>query len=320
MVENNSNQIVSKAEIVLENSAIYIKIEKGVFKVNLNCLLTESKIRCPEQYYKYLFCGDDRAWNLIRGVLQAHIIDFFKTEVLKAALKDGFDVAYSKLEHYIQNSPNGKPKVYLPPETQRSPLYESIDVTDGETCVRLSLTDANHEKLNFPENFYAEHQMFFDISSRQLKTILEDVETFFTFVKRLVKCRRTPDKKIRKCFKLYFTRRRAAMKMLEYFERNETKMNRVDEIYAMLEKSDVVIVPEGYIVNDPDYSFFFARNDGRVFKIRELDTFRLKLDLVKLYDGKHLSGELLREVTERSLLNRVARVIAKVQPDLAVVI
>jgi hypothetical protein len=103
-----------KLEIDAKDEYSYIGGEEDVFKAaEKSFVLDPAGIQVPAKYMKLLLEGDRTAWDFVNKVTKSQFLRNEMTRLLSIAVEKGFSVAESILITYIENTPNGKPKIYL---------------------------------------------------------------------------------------------------------------------------------------------------------------------------------------------------------------
>jgi len=319
--EGGVNKTVStKAEIVLDGNILYIKTEAGVFNVNAS-EIRFGHLSIPPDFLRFLIAGNTKsiAWDLLRKVSVSEIFESEKESILHVAGYKGFDAAFSALNHIIADAPHGKPKLYYDIYETSSVIRRNVIITDGVFCACLHMWDREKGrkiKLRLPPNVYAEPAETYDVTVDQLEMALEDLESFFNFIKRLSQCKLIDSRRRRQCFDRYFIFRDRAMRELEEIE----KENELEKVCSRIRTAGVVKISGGYLVFAGKSQYYFVQENGRVFEVVGNSNIMVRERVSKLYYGESSSEDWFKDVSSREELNDVARVIAKLRPDLAVVI
>jgi hypothetical protein len=310
-----------KLEIDVEGEHVYIRRGEGVFKAAVKDFVLEpSGIQVPAEYMKLLLEGNGTAWDFVNRVTKSQILKDEMTRLLSMAVEKGFSTAESILRAYIENAPNGRPKLYSARTNLQDDCIKHVYITDGEFCACLEVSDNKPFTLDYPMNVYTVPEISLDIIGSRLHKIEENVEGFFNFAKALS---RIPDISVMKTIELvnkYFENAEAAMKAIKDIERRRSHAAEVHAVCDKIAREEVSAVPGGYIVFDIIGGFYFVQDNGRVYQICGRNKDRVKENVFKLYKGKTLEKDLLTDVSDSYRLNSIARKIGKIRPDLAVVI
>jgi hypothetical protein len=128
------------------------------------------------------------------------------------AVEKGFSTAESILRAYIENAPNGRPRLYSARTNLQDDCIRHVHITDGEFCACLEVSDNKPFTLDYPPNVYIAPKISLSVRRSRLHEIEENVKVFdiiggFYFVQdngRVYQVRgRNKDRVKENVFKLY---------------------------------------------------------------------------------------------------------------------
>ena len=267
----------------------------------------------PAGYALMLISGSEGAWRFLEEVDRAPIMDRVKVDLLAAAVKDGLSRAEELLGEYIKNMPRGEPRFYR----HYKEGEVKVDITDGRTGASFWLTrDLKPIVRNLPENVYCEvEHTHILLNPNTYKRALEEVEEFFAFSCRLVKVSDWVGYgRLDGCFEEYFSDKSRAYSLLAEMERDAAWRMAREVLWERLEGEGVIKYAGGILVSGP----YYVSEDGRVFAIMR-EGADLRDALYRAYKSGKPPRHLV-EVTNPSELKAVANLVAKVKPELAIII
>jgi hypothetical protein len=271
----------------------------------------------PAKYALKLLEGDGDAWRLLEAVAKAPILNEVKTELLERALSDGLASAWKRLSAYIENAPNGKPRFY---KHKNSDLR--VDLTDGLTGVSFYFDDDLKDAVSrLPVNVYCETAdvCLLDLNLSLYTQASAQIEDFFKFACRIAEISDYATFSRRKrCMQTYFSNRPEAYRLLAEMERDAAWRREREALWNMLEHERAVRCAHGLIVKPFNDAVYYVTDDGQTFKFN-CDGADLREAVLRTYkSGK--PPRRVAEVKEPEELRLVAKLVAKVSPELAIVV
>jgi hypothetical protein len=265
--------------------------------------------------FALMLLTDEAAWSFLEAVSNTPLRPWVKEELLSQAALKGLESARQVLDTYLRNAPNGKPRFYK----SRDSL--GVDLTDGLVGMRFWTSNDLEEVVSqLPENVYCEvENLHFNLNSALYAEISTQIEDFFKFASRLAAALPfLTYRRCRNCLKMYFSERSEAYRLLKEIDRDAAWRKARVAFWKRLDDEEVVEYAKGLIVSDGCGEVFYVTKDGQVFKL--------------VYKGANMpdvvfrtyrTGKLPRhivEVKDPKELKLVAKIVAKVSPDLSVVI
>jgi hypothetical protein len=268
----------------------------------------------PAKYALKLLGGDRDAWRLLEATAKAPILNDVKTELLERAFNEGQASAWKSLSIYIENASNGKPRFY-----KRQNSDPRVDLTDGLAGVSFYFDDDLKDTVSkLPVNVYCEtiDARLLDLNLSLYTQASAQIEDFFRLACRIAEISNDVTFSRRKrCMQTYFSNRPEAYRLLAEMERDAAWRREI--LWDMLEHEQVVRCAHGLIVKPCSDAVYYVTDDGQTFRFN-CDGADLKEAVLRTYK----SGKPRRavEVEEPYELRLVAKLVAKVSPELAIVV
>jgi hypothetical protein len=266
--------------------------------------------------FALMLLTDRASWSFLEAVSNAPLLKWVKEELLERAALKGLASARQVLNGYLANAPNGKPRFY------KSRGSQGVDLTDGLVGMRFWISNDLKEAVSqLPENIYCEvKNLYFDLDSALYAEISSQPEEFFKFASRLVAAfPYLSHRRCGNCLKMYFSERPEAYRLLEEIERDVAWRRARDAFWKRLDEEEVVRCAEGFLVTGRRYGeVFYVTEDGQVFELLYEGA-----DILDIAYRTYRTGKPPRhivEVEDPNELKFVARTVAKVSPNLSVLI
>jgi len=275
----------------------------------------------PVKYALKLLGGGRDAWRFLEATAKAPILNEVKTELLEQASNEGLASAWKSLSIYIENAPNGKPRFY---KRQNSDLR--VDLTDGLAGVSFYFDDDLKDTVSeLPVNVYCETQgvYFLDLGLSLYTQASAQIEDFLRFACRVAEITDYRSSgRGRLCMRTYFSNRAEAYRLLAEMERDTAWRREREALWDMLEREQVIRCAHGFFcINNANMvhynDVYYVTNDGQTFRFN-CGGAALREAVLRTYK----SGKPKRavEVEEPCELRRVAKLVAEISPELAIVV
>jgi hypothetical protein len=276
----------------------------------------------PAKYALMLLSGNEGAWHFLEAVAKTPLLNKVRQKLLGQASLEGLTSAWKTLSTYIENAPDGSPRFY---KRQNSDLR--VDLTDGLTGVSFYFHDDLKDTVSkLPVNVYCETReaRLLDLNLSLYTQASAQIEDFFRLACRIAKVSlHTTINRIERCMQTYFTNRAEAYRLLAEMERDAAWRREREALWDTLKRERVVRCAHGFIVincTDAVYynAVYYVTDDGQVFKFN-CDGADLKEAVLRT----HKSGKPPKravEVEEPDELGLVAKFVAKITPELAIVV
>jgi len=275
----------------------------------------------PAKYALKLLEGDRDAWRLLEATAKAPIFNDVKTELLERAFNEGQASAWKSLSIYIENAPNGKPRFY---KRQNSDLR--VDLTDGLAGVNFYFNDDLKDTVSeLPVNVYCKTKgvHFLNLDLSLYTQASAQIEDFLRFACRVAEISDYMSSgRGRLCMRTYFSNRAEAYRLLAEMERDAAWRREREALWDTLEREQVVRCAHGFFfinsTNMVHYNdVYYVTNDGQIFRFN-CDGADLREAVLRTYK----SGKPKRaaEVKEPYELRLVAKLVAEISPELAIVV
>jgi hypothetical protein len=290
-------------------------------KVDIMACVEGFDFGVPTKYALMLLSGNEDTWRFLEAVAMAPILNEIKTGLLERALNEGLASAWKSLSIYIENAPNGKPRYY---KRQNSDLR--VDLTDGLTGVSFYFDDDLKDTVSkLPVNVYCETKgvHFLNLDLSLYTQASAQIEDFFRFACRVAEISDYMSSgRGRLCMRTYFSNRAEAYRLLAEMERDAAWRREREALWDTLEREQVVRCAHGFFfinrTNMVHYNdVYYVTNDGQIFRFN-CDGADLREAVLRTYK----SGKPKRavEVEEPYELRLVAKLVAEISPELAIVV
>jgi len=270
----------------------------------------------PAKYALKLLGGDGDAWRLLEATAKAPLLGEVKTKLLELAFNEGPTSAWKTLGIYVENAPNGKPRFYRPQYGNHR-----VDLTDGSTGVSFYLcNDLRGAVSRLPVNVYCETKGIrrFELNLNLYTQASAQIDDFFKFTCRIADVSHYATiSRVERCMRTYFSNRAEAYKLLAEMERDAVRRRERDAFWNRLEREQAVGCAGGIIVRYGAAAYYVTGN-GQVLEFFQRDA-ELRESVYCAYKrGK--PPKQVSEVADPDVLRKVAEAVAKLRPELAIVI
>ena len=284
----------------------------------------------PTAYAAFLLHEETKneAWRLLEEVSRNPLVDGVKTALLKEACKGGFEKSWGMLEKFNREAPCGKPRFYADLNSYNGTFIDwtadgtHVVLTDGELAFRFNLSSSRiSEALRLPLNVYClPSSTSFTLTAKYFKTVMENAEEFFGFVKEL-KCIGgfVSGERTRKCFIEFFEDRKQAYEMLRLMSGDADRRIRREEIFAKLENEKILEFSEGFFVHGSWWNVFYVTKNGEVYILKYSEPVDTR-EAIQRGVEKGKPPKKIKPVDDERILREVARIVGSVKPELALVI
>ena len=290
------------------------EVRHGRIRLRVHYSAEVDNFTVPAKYALMLLSGDNDAWLFLKRVRGAPLLNGVKWGLLEEAAKKGIKDALLKLDGYIAYSPKGRPGFYRALGSSMR-----VDLIDGNFGVRFWAEEDLRRNLPYIENVYCEvKETSFSLNLRQYEDAQNQIGDFFAFVRRLANVYyKVRYARLKACFQAYFSDRSRAHRLLEEVERDVAWRAERDEFWRILRGRGVVNASHGVLL-DMDDGIFYVTSDGGVFEVGYYSA-EVRDAAYRIYKGGRVPKGAV-EVTDPEVLKAIANRVAKVRPELAIII
>jgi hypothetical protein len=270
----------------------------------------------PAKYALMLLSGNDGAWRFLEAVAKTPLLNRVRQKLLEQASLEGLTSAWKTLSVYIKDAPDGSPRFY------RSEYSNHVmDLVDGLTGVSLFCNDLEGVISKLPLNVYCETKGVprFRLNPNFYVQASAQIEDFFKFVCKVARfSRHAAYARSERCMQTYFSNRAEAYRLLAQMERDATWREERDAFWSRLRHEQAVECRRGLLVSCTERTAHYVTEDGQVLELG-YDGAELREAAYRVYRNGE-PPKCIIEVKEPEELRIVAGVVAKIRPELAVVI